>query len=520
MGKADSWRYDKGSDTYESCESLDLGSGILLQSHKDSPMVFYNDVKFTSYCDNEMPVYSALVRTENSFPYLDAIQQDWGKFISVDDSDRGPFKYSIYAILVSFTANFIIVLSLTIIVFITVRQKPYRGASNLLKLGSSLASINLTIFVAKALDVLKDEHINKGIVSTDEVLDLLSHDTAFTCLDFFVVLICELCQVQIVMRLFSRVREKRLVFFTGIILSIISQVLWAIPSFSKLARNHYMGESYDEDGLILLSPFVYLMRITFSAFFASIIIFNVFIKRQLCLHNQRMTLLTLITILIIFLQPAFFVADVTNIWVDDLSEIFNTTCYVGSAVIVWQWVDSLLILERKVQAQSVLGRPVYEDDQEDNYFARYALKTQEPTTVNDSTSGNSDSSAPHGNIPSQVVNTLDANKVEFSERPPVKERVWQGCTRIIDGMLYYTDHFIVKGLVIKTLSFQSKNSSDDYSKRKAKVRRRIGLDRPNEIYVYATRDVIFDSDEADDDSVVEEEGDSSRGDHEGTKMSV
>ncbi|CEP64698.1 Rim21p LALA0_S13e00958g [Lachancea lanzarotensis] len=505
MSKADSWRYDKGNNTYESCKGLNLGSGILLRSHKDTPMAFYNGIHFTSYCDNGMPVYSALLKTADSFPYLDAIQQDWNQFISVDDSDRGPFKYSIYAILLSFTANFVIVLSLTIIVFITVRQKPYRGASNLLKLGSSLASINLTIFVAKALNLLKSEHVNKAIVSTDEVLDLLGSDMAFTCLDFFVVLICQLCQVQIVMRLFSRVREKRLVFLTGFILSIISQVLWAIPSFTKLARNHFTGGSYDDDGLILLSPFVYLLRITFSAFYASIIIFNVFIKRQLCFHNQRMTLLTVITILIIFLQPAFFVADVTNIWVDDLSEIFNTTCYVGSAVIVWQWVDHLLILERKVQAQSVLGRPVYVDDQEDNYFARYALKTQEPTTVNDVTSS-SNSSGPYGNIPSQIPAAPDANKVEFSERPPVKERVWQGCTRIVDGMLYYTDHFIIKGLAIKTLSLHSKNSSDDYSKRKAKVRRRIGLDRPNEIYVYATRDVVFDSDEAEDVGAVQESG--------------
>ncbi|SCU97359.1 LAME_0F19416g1_1 [Lachancea meyersii CBS 8951] len=497
MVKTGSWRYDQGHDDYASCEALHLGSGILLRAHKDNPISLYNDIQFTSYCDDQRPLYSALIRTAQTFPYLEQIQQDWKAFISSPDSSRGPFKYSIYAILLSFTANFVIALSLTVIVFITVRQKPYRGASNLLKLGSSLASINLTIFVAKAMSALKEDHINKGIVSTNVVLNLLWNDLTFACLDLLVVLICELCQVQIVMRLFSRVREKRFVFLAGVVLSLISQVLWAIPSFTQIGKNHSMGLSYDTDGLILLSPFVYLMRITFSAFYASIICFNVFIKRNLCLQNQRMILLTFITILMIFMQPAFFVADVTNVWVDDLSEIFNTTCYVGSAVIVWEWVDYLLILERKVQAQSVLGRPVYEDDQQDYYFAKYALKTQDNQFrgSNINTTNSSSNSATYADIPAQVPPSMDNNKVEFNERPPIKERLLEGCTKIIDGMIYYTDHFIVKGLVIKTLSLHSKNSSDDYSKRKAKVRRRIGLDRPNEVYVYATRDVVFDSEE-------------------------
>lgn len=103
-----------------------------------------------------------------------------------------------------------------------------------------------------------------------------------------------------------------------------------------------------------------------------------------------MMILTLLALIIVLLQPGFFVADVANIWVDDLSEIFNTTCYVGSAVIVWEWVDHILILERKVQAQSVLGRPVYEDDQEDYHFAKYALKVQDAIS-RDSETGESGS---------------------------------------------------------------------------------------------------------------------------------
>ncbi|SCV05146.1 LANO_0H01068g1_1 [Lachancea nothofagi CBS 11611] len=495
MVKKTSWRYDQTPENYTSCLGLALGDGIILWTQNDRSVGYYHDVQFQSYCDDKAPVYSALRRTNESFPYLDLIEEDW-KVFTEGGNDHGPFKYSIYAILLSFTANFVIALSLTVIVFITIRQKPYRGASNLLKLGSSLASVNLTIFVVKALKVLRDDHATKGIVSTDAVLNLLWNDLTFMSLDFLVVLICELCQVQIIMRLFSRVREKRIVFLVGVVLSIVSQVLWAIPTFTQAISENHQDLFYDASGLTLLSPFVYLLRIALSASYASIICFHIFTKRQLCLQNQRMALLTVITILMVLLQPGFFVADVANIWVDDLSEIFNTTCYVGSAVIVWEWVDHLLILERKVQAQSVLGRPVYEDDQQDYYFAKYALKMQDAISRDSGKAGTSSSlGAQDAEIPNQVAPPRDTNKVEFNESQPLKDVILEKVSKVVDGMTYYTDHFIVKRLVIKTLSLHSKGSSDDYRQRKATVRRRIGLDRPNEVYVYATKDVVFDSDE-------------------------
>ncbi|CUS22815.1 LAQU0S07e00716g1_1 [Lachancea quebecensis] len=528
MVKKTSWRYSQVPKEYPSCEGLNLGNGVLIWKDKWQPVAYFDNVRFTSYCDDSNPVYSSLKRSRLSFPYLESLQNDWVTF-TTSGNDRGPFKYSIYAIIMSFTTNFVITLFLTVIVFITIRQKPHRGASNLLKLGSTLASVNLAIFISKALKVLHHDHICKGVVSTERVLNLLWMDLTFTCLDLLVILICQLCQVQIIMRLFSRVKEKRTVFLVGVTLSIISQVLWAIPTLAQSINDNYPGLSYDADGLTLLSPFVYLFRIALAASYACIICYNMFNKRHLCILYQRMMILTFLALIIVLLQPGFFVADVANIWVDDLSEIFNTTCYVGSVVIVWEWVDHILILERKVQAQSVLGRPIYEDDQEDHHFAKYALRMQDAISRGSET-GESGSRNDTTNSASRNETTINgteqqrvrwqygddapprnSNKVEFNEPRPLKNVIFEKCSRILDGVVYYTDHFIVKGLVIKTLSIHSKSSSDDHRKRKAKVRRRIGLDRPNDVYVYATRDVVFDSDEdgaeSTQDSSVDEERD-------------
>ena len=64
--------------------------------------------------------------------------------------------------------------------------------------------------------------------------------------------------------------------------------------------------------------------------------------------------------------------------------------------------------------------------------------------------------------------------------------------------MYYTDQVIVRGLGNKTMSLSSK-SSNSLRKNRALVRKRVGLDRPNEVYVYSTQDVVFDSEDEEND---------------------
>lgn len=511
------WRLFSGSEYYESCMPQELGGGLLIWKGIQEPIAYFDNIIFQGHCDFNEPVYSSFKKTPSSFPYLDVVNSDWARYIS-DDLDGGPFKYSIYPVIFSFTANFVITLSLTVIVFINTRRKPSRGASNLLKLGSTLASVNLTIFVVKALKSLRHQHDNYSISSTNHILNILWNDLAFTGIDFIVVLVCQLCQVQVVMRLFPRVQEKRIVFFLGIFLSLICQTLWAIPTFSQ--STDQTREVKDLiNNLEILSPFVYLFRIALGGCYASIICFHVFTKKHICFLGKRMSLLTFLTILIVLLQPGFFVADVANVWIDDLSEIFNTTCYVGSTVIVWEWIDSLHIIERKQQAQSVLGRPIYEDEQSDYYFAKYALRIQnalsrKPDDSDDTGNCNpdeyndkglrgdrscTDTSEPRSSssnqllFPDQQVQD-DVSKVAFNKHKSLKGVAIEKCAHVLDSVLYYTDQVIVRGLGNKTMSLSSK-SSNSLRKNRALVRKRVGLDRPNEVYVYSTQDVVFDSED-------------------------
>ncbi|SCU84528.1 LAMI_0C07822g1_1 [Lachancea mirantina] len=492
MGERTSWRYKQGPSDYESCQGLELGPGVIFGSGR--PATFYDSIYFRSNCDVGSPVFSAFQKADENFPYLEALGQDWNEFVNGSD-ERGHFKYSVFAILLSFTANFVITLCLAVIVFVTIKRKPHRNASHLLKLASTLAAVNLTISVTRALKTLSSTHVLYGIASARDVLNLLWSDPTFASIDFIVVLLCELCQVQIVMRIFSRAQEARLIFLIGVPLSILSQILWGIATFPQSFGLQQEQNALGSGGLTLLSPFVYLFRIALSSTYACIICFNMLMKRNIWTREHRMVLLTLITCLIVLLQTGFFVADVANIWIDDLSEIFNTTCYVGSTVIVWEWVDHLLILERKSHSQSVLGRPIYEDESQGTFFANYALKSWK-NNVGSSSGAKERSyitSEEQGETTSRISEDERlGNKIQFNEPHSMRTVMAEKCQGLVDGVIYYTDQLISRSLFVKALSLYSK-STEDSEVRKATVKRRIGLDGFNDVYVYATKDVSFES---------------------------
>ncbi|AET39006.1 Rim21p Ecym_3528 [Eremothecium cymbalariae DBVPG len=508
MVKRTRWRYAPATHNYSGVGGIALGEGILVADFLPNLYSQASSVEFDAFTDMGDPIYSTFMKHLDSAPLLEQVESDWKIYVS-SDFDGGPFKYSIYPILYSFMSNLVITVGLTVIVFFNVRKKPYRGVSKLLRVGSLLACVNLIVFILKAMIRLYHHYSDSGVVPMNEVLNMLWTDTAFTSVDLVAVFIFQLCQVQTVMRCFDRVQEKRLVSLCGIILAVVTQVLWAIPPFSEAVSGHFMPLETDGD-MDILSPFVYLVRIAQSGIYASLVCLQIFTKRKLCVKGPQIIMLTVLTLFVVLLQPTFFIVDVTNVWIDNLSEIFTTTCYMASTVIVWEWNDRLSVLEGKKQAQSILGRPVYEDEEQGYYFAKYALKVQTAVTRGRTNNAESD----HVNEDRRLTggddsssNVLDSSSQTRDEYPPIHiqegeqptivafnkpQRIWDKAHYILDSIVYYTDKIIVKELGNFTSSLSSKSTADGEEQRH-RVRKRVGLDRTNNVYVYKTKDVVFDS---------------------------
>lgn len=356
-------------------------------------------------------------------------------------------------------------------------------------MGSFLASVNLVILIVRAIICLKDQHAI-GISDGEKLLDDLQSNEVFNILDFIFVLIAQFAQVQIIIRLFSRVKEKRVSFILGGTLSICAQVIWGVSTFSQFDQT-------DDSDISILPAFTYLLRIALATMYSGLIIIYSFGKRYY-IFQRSLILLTVLTFLVINLQIAFFITDIANIWVSELSEIFNTTIYVSATVIPWEWINRVHALERHEQREGVLGRPVYEDEYKD--IARYEILDNNINTENENTNNNNNNNdgdqgdhEPSQAGPNDRSNRNTPNVGEESSSN-IKDKIKNTFSNTTNTLLYFTDQVIAYGLAVpRSVSVSSTARENEQREKRQKANNK-------EVYIYSKKEVVVDSDNEEDQS--------------------
>ena len=523
---------------YPSCKLGYYGPGLLVGKSLPAPVIFADDVYFQSYCHDNKPAYMAGTLYDVPATYLDPVVKDWNRYLDISGASSGTFQNSIYPIIISFTTNFIITFTMTVLAFINMRDKPYKSASRFLKLGSLIASINLAITLSNLICMLKDEYDHFGIAGKHCVMEFFEYDTTFITLDFISTFLLQCCQTFILMRTFERKQEKHVIFGVGISLSLISNLLWVVPKYHDIV--HGFSQQNENDNWELLPPFVYMFKIVIAASYASLIINYMISKRRFCFRTLQLAFITHLALFVVLLLPGFFIADLANYWIYELSELFNTTCYVSCTYVVWEWLERLDIEQKREQAQSILGRAIYEDEQQNYMFAKYALKVQDALTRKESAAESAtqfgidddgkslmskyEEIDDMGDTRKQVLATTtrtvqlestttsksdnDAitdsdslghdihtvNQVKFNTQRGYKDVAHEAFDSTVNNVVYFTDKVMLKTFGSSSFGGSSKSSSTNSKNDKEQVKKRIGLDRTNKVYVYSTKDIEFDSD--------------------------
>ncbi|KAH3898719.1 uncharacterized protein SCODWIG_01579 [Saccharomycodes ludwigii] len=528
VSKYSFWRQSSPSQQFSSCEPLLLGDNSIAFALDNDPdwikqdtlKIFYSTEEsplyFQGFCYKNEPAYSAFNRGPRPAS-LPVLQQDWLKITGQDQqgetsSKTSTFQHSIFVDIYSITANLLITLALTIIVFIKPKKKKIYQKTNastrnitnkllhdvpsfLLYCSSLLASINFIRCIIIIFMKLKKQNQLYGFSANSLLFDFIWNDTTFLTIDFIVEVFCTLIKVYNLVRLYNRVQEKRLIFITGVILVIILATLWAITCYTPII----------EQRSDIITPFVYLIRIIISTSYACVICLNIFIYRQICFKtNKDMYVVTLLAIATVLLQPGFFVADVANIWVDSLSMSFNTTCYLCSGIVVWEWIDRLQFLIKVRQAQSLLGRPVYEENElKDNYLTKHIFKDLKNkinnkftlATINDNTLHEA---TIHLN---DSPNPNRASALAFDTKIWLNEVIFDKFSHILRLLAYYADSYIIKPVTGKNKDKTENETFND----ETNYRKHIGLDtidininsttNDRNIYLYRTTEIEFDDEE-------------------------
>lgn len=344
------WRTKELRHIYDLCKPFSLPEGLLISHDFDQPVRYIKKAVYHQNCyHGHTPVLDTNLNLVLNSPVepLPIVEQLWQQFTR--SSDGGVFVYSVVPIVYSIAISAVITWFLTIFVITNYTIKP----SLLLKSSTVLLSAYMLILVVKSIVVLHNQQKN-GFLHGEALLHAVNTTTYLSIIDLVVVLLLQILQVQVVMRLFLRQSDKRLTFFVGCGAAIVSQTLWGVTRFHSFSNDAEAGK--------IIPALTYLVRIAMGMFYAAIFTAFLLIKLKHIAANRHIWLISLLTFVFIYAPVAFFIADISNAWVYALSEIFSVVTYVICVVIPWEWCNKYNVIQRIMEKEGVLGRRFYEDE--------------------------------------------------------------------------------------------------------------------------------------------------------------
>jgi hypothetical protein len=269
-------------------------------------------------------------------------------------------------------------------------------------------AVSLTIATADTFDVAERQYM-LGIMNANdlriEVSNSLQIKISKIVSDFFVWL----AQVQTLIRIFPRHKEKVLIKWVGFCLIILDSIFSCLDSF-------VMGESVTVPQRLssAVPALSYVFQLALGTLYAAWVLYFVGCKRRYAFYHPLMwniSVVALLSVIAIITPIVFFVTDLANPTIAAWGDYFRWVGAAAASGIVWEWVERIEALEREEKKDGILGVEIfdeesaYEEDMDGSYSSsgrRYwfgGLRRRQ----NNSNSNNRDSSSERSTQPPVVT---------------------------------------------------------------------------------------------------------------------
>ncbi|KAL1388040.1 PalH/RIM21-domain-containing protein [Phyllosticta capitalensis] len=227
------------------------------------------------------------------------------------------------------------------------------------KVAALTVAISMTIATADTFRVAEQQYRNGYMDATairQEVVGGLEIKISRLISDIFLLL----AQVQTLIRLFPRHKEKVIIKWVGFALIILDM------TFSSL--NNFMGGDVGrprqfKDAIPALS---YLFELALSMLYAAWVLYYSLTKRRYAYYHWMMyniTLVALLSIVAVMTPVVFFATDISDYSVAGWGDYFRWVGAAAASVIVWEWVERIEALEREDKKDGILGREIFDGDE-------------------------------------------------------------------------------------------------------------------------------------------------------------
>lgn len=378
---------------YSLCRPIMLPEGLLVSHHLDIPVEHVSSAVYRQLCyKNAIPMMNTnMGLVVNTFLRpLPIVQHSWQEFTR--HGSQGLFSYSVVLVVYLLLILAVVTWFLTLFVLTNYTIKPLV----LLKLSTLLLLVYFVVTVVRSIVEL---HLQQrmGFLQAPKLLDSMNLSNVVNIIDLVVVILLQINQVQIIMRIFLRQKDKRMAFYVGVVASASSQVIWAVMKFRSFPKG--------DEAADILPAFTYLMRIAMSVCYATLITAFLFLKIRLIAANRGIWLLLILMLVFVYSPVAFFVADVSSAWVYEMLEVFSVVTYVICVVIPWEWCNRFNLIMRVIEKEGVLGRRFYEDELYE--LDRHDIFMEDPTTALDPSESHSSGSQEPATIRKAVLYAMN-----------------------------------------------------------------------------------------------------------------
>lgn len=231
------------------------------------------------------------------------------------------------------------------------------------KVAALTVAVSLTIASADTFEVAERQYLNGGFMNADSLRIEVVNSTLLKVSRLISDIFLWLAQVQTLIRLFPRHKEKVLIKWIGFALIVLDTTFSCLNSFAGTPAGR---ATRFRDAIPALS---YLFQLALSMLYACWVLYYAICKRRYAFYHSYMwnvSVVAFVSIVAIATPVVFFITDIANSSVAGWGDYFRWVGAAAASVIVWEWVERIEALEREEKKDGILGREVFDGDENDD----------------------------------------------------------------------------------------------------------------------------------------------------------
>ena len=171
-----------------------------------------------------------------------------------------------------------------------------------------------------------------------------------------------LAQIQTLVRLFPRRKEKLVIKWVGFVIILCDIIFSCLNSFLIDHSTYDNRPRSYRDAIPALS---YLFQFALNLLYAAWVGYYALTKRRYAFYHHLMPeicIVALISTLSLLIPVVFFLVDILKSDVGAWGDYFRWVASAAASIVVWEWVERIELLEREEKKDGILGREIFEED--------------------------------------------------------------------------------------------------------------------------------------------------------------